>query len=59
MNEILEFERVNYEKYNISRINIENGILVLMEHCKVFKIEKTKYDYQKAVIQLEQPDLCK
>ena len=26
MNEILKFERVNYEKYNTSRINIENGI---------------------------------
>ena len=57
MNEILKFERVNYEKYNTSRINIENGILVLKEHCKILKIEKTKYDYQKAVIQLEQPDL--
>ena len=33
MNEILKFERVNYEKYNTSRINIENGILVLKEHC--------------------------
>ena len=58
MNEILRFERVNYEKYNTSRINIENGILVLKEHYKVLKIDKTKYDYQKAVIQLEQPDLC-
>ena len=58
MNEILKFERVNYEKYNTSRINIENGILVLKEHCKVLKIDKTKYGYQKAVIQLEQPDLC-
>ena len=57
MNEILKFDRVNYEKYNTSRINIENGILVLKEHCKILKIDKTKYDYQKAVIQLEQPDL--
>ena len=32
--------------------------LVLKEHCKVLKIDKTKHDYQKAVIQLEQPDLC-
>ena len=58
MNEILKFDRVYYEKYNTSRINIENGNLVLKEHCKVLKIDKTKYDYQKAVVQLDQPDLC-
>ena len=58
MNEILKFDRVNYEKYNTSRINIENGILVLKEHCNVLKIDKTKYGYQKAVLQLVQPDLC-
>ena len=29
MNEISKFDRVDYEKYNTSRINIENGILVL------------------------------
>ena len=58
MNEILKFDRVNYEKYNTSRINIENAILVLKEHCKVLKIDKTKYGYQKAVLQLDQPDLC-
>ena len=54
----LEFDRVYYEKYNISRINIENGILVLEEHCKTLKIDETKYDYRKAVVQLDQPDLC-
>ena len=32
MNEILKFDRVYYEKYNTSRINIENGNLVLKEH---------------------------
>ena len=58
MNEILKFDREYYEKYNTSRINIENGILILNEHCKVLKIDKTKYDYKKAVVQLEQPDLC-
>ena len=42
MNEILKFERVNYEKYNTSRIDIENGILVLKEHCNVLKIEKNE-----------------
>ena len=58
MNEILKFDREYYEKYNTSRINIENGILILNEHCKVLKIDKTKYDYKKAVVQLKQPDLC-
>ena len=58
MNEILKFDRVYYEKYNTSKINIENGNLVLKEHCKVLKIDKTKYGYQKAVVQLDQPDLC-
>ena len=58
MNETLKFNRVYYKKYNTSRINIENGILILNEHCKVLKIDKTKYDYKKAVVQLEQPDLC-
>ena len=58
MNEILKFDREYYEKYNTSRINIENGVLILNEHCKVLKIDKTKYDYKKAVVQLEQPDLC-
>ena len=58
MNEILKFDRVYYEKYNTSRINIENGILVLKEHCEILKIDKTKYGYQKAVVQLGQPDLC-
>ena len=58
MNEILKFDREYYEKYNTSKINIENGILILNEHCKVLKIDKTKYDYKKAVVQLEQPDLC-
>ena len=32
--------------------------LIDNEHCKVLKIDKTKYGNQKAVIQLEQPDLC-
>ena len=58
MNEILKFDRVYYEKYNTSRINIENGILVVKEHCEVLKIDKTKYGYQKAVVQLDQSDLC-
>ena len=58
MNEILKFDPEYYEKYNTSRIDIENGILIINEHCKVLKIDKTKYSYQKAVLQLDQPDLC-
>ena len=58
MNKILKFDRVYYEKYNTSRINIENGILFLKEHCKALKIDKTKYGYRKAVVQLDQSYLC-
>ena len=58
MNDILKFDRVYYEKYNSSRVNIENGNLVLKEHCKIPKIDETKYGYRKAVVQLDQPDLC-
>ena len=58
MNEILKFDRVYYEKYNTSRINIENGNLVLNEHRKGLKIGETKYGYRKAVVHLDQPDLC-
>ena len=58
MNEILKFDCEYYEKHNTRRINIENGILILNEHCKVLKIDKTKYDYKKAVVQFKQPDLC-
>ena len=62
MNVILKFDRVYYEKYNTSRINIvENGILVpkeVKEHCEILKIDETKYSHRKAVVQLVQPDLC-
>ena len=61
MNVILKFDRVYYEKYNTSRINIENGILVpkeVKEHCEILKIDETKFDYRKGVVQLVQPDLC-
>ena len=58
MNKILKFERVNYEKYNTIRINIENGIFSLKERGKTLQIDNTKYGYKKAVVQLEQPDLC-
>ena len=57
----LKFDRVYYKKYNTCRINIENGILVTEEvrvHCEVLKIDKTKYGYRKAIVQLAKPDLC-
>ena len=54
----LKFNRVYYEKYNNSKINIGNGILVLKERYEILKIDKTKYFYRKAVVQLDQPDLC-
>ena len=59
MDVILKFDRVYYEKHGTCRINIENGILVLKEHCKILKIDKMKYGYQKAVEELGQPDLMK
>ena len=57
MNVELKFYRVNYKKYGTSKINIENGIFDPKEDCKVLKIDKTKYGYQKAVVELDQPDL--
>ena len=47
----LKFNRVYYEKYNNSKINIGNGILVLKEHYEILKIDKTKYVYRKAIVQ--------
>ena len=53
----LEFHSVYYKRYNTSRINIRNGISVLKENYEVLKIDETEYGYQKAVVQLDQPDL--
>ena len=58
MDKILKFDRVYYEKRSTRRINIENGILALNEHCKIPKIDETNYDYHRAVVELDQPDLC-
>ena len=55
MNE-LKFSRLNNDKYNTVSINIENAFLTLRD-CEILKIEKTKWHYRKAVIQLNQPDL--
>ena len=59
MNEILQFTHKYYNKYNTIRINIENGSLKLKEEDFKNIIEKTDYDYRKAVVELEQRDLCK
>ena len=61
MNEKLEFTHKYCNKYNTIRINIENGSLKLKEEDFriINEIEKTDYDYRKAVVELEQPDLCK
>ena len=61
MNEKLEFTHKYYNKDDTIRINIENGSLKLKEEDFriINEIEKTDYDYRKAVVQLEQPDLCK
>ena len=61
MNEKLEFTHKYYNKYNTIRINIENGSLKLKEEDFriINEIEKMDYDYRKAVVELEQPDLCK
>ena len=53
----LEFRLVYYKRYNTSRINIRNGNLILKENYEVLKIDETEYGYQKAVVQLNQPDL--
>ena len=57
MSETLKFNRVYYEKHNTSKIKIKNGILVLNEDCDIVKIDKTDYDYRKAVVELDNQDL--
>ena len=53
MSETLKFNRVYYKKNNTSKIKIKNGTLVLNEDCEIVKIDKTEYDYQKAVVELD------
>ena len=56
MDMILKFDRVNNEKYNTISINIiESGTIFpeeVKKNCKILKIDKTKYGYRKAVVQL-------
>ena len=54
----IKFDSEDYEKYGTKRINIQNGFLKLKKgDFIIIKTEKTKYGYQKAVLQLDQPDL--
>ena len=57
MSETLKFNRIYYKKHNTSKIRIKNGTLVLNEDCEIVKIDKTEYDYQKAVVELDDQDL--
>ena len=57
MSETLKFNRVYYKKHNTSKIKINDGTLVLNEDCDIVKIDKTEYDYQKAVVELDDQDL--
>ena len=57
MSELI-FSRVNNVKYNTASINIEHAFLTFKEDYDVIKIEKTKWNYRKAVIKLNQSDLC-
>ena len=54
----LKFDSEDFEKYGTKRINIQNGFLKLKKQdFIIIKTEKTKYGYQKVVLQLDQPDL--
>ena len=53
----LKFSRVNNEKYNAISITIEGGFLTLKENYEILKIDKTKWNYKEAVVQLNH-DLC-
>ena len=54
----LEFNYVKHEKYNTSSIYIEDAIITLKKcDYNIIKIEKTKWDHQKAEIKLISKDL--
>ena len=57
MSETLKFNRVYYKKHNTSKIKIKNGTLVLNEDCDIVNIDKTEFDYQKAIVELDDQDL--
>ena len=53
----LRFSRNNNKKYDTISITIEKGLLMLKENYLILKIDKTKWNYKKAVIQLDDPNL--
>ena len=53
----LKFTRTNNEKCNTISFVIEGGDLTLKENYEILKIDKTKWNYKKAVVQLDDPDL--
>ena len=54
----LKFNRVDYEKYNTLSLYIEKGILDLEKRdFVIMKVEKTKYNYNKATIKLNKQDI--
>ena len=57
MSETLKFIRIYFEKHNTSKIKIKNGNLDINEDCDTVKIDKTDYDYRKAVVELDNQDL--
>ena len=52
----LKFIRKN-GKYNTISFTIEKGFLTLKEKYEILKIDKTKWNYKKAAVQLNNPDL--
>ena len=57
MSETLKFIHIYFKKHNTSKIKIKNGNLDLNEDCDIVKIDKTDYDYRKAVVELDNQDL--
>ena len=54
----LKFTREDNEKYNTINIKIENAIIQIKEgDYKITNTEKSKYDYKRATIKIENDDL--
>ena len=53
----IKFERKDNAKYNTISISIEFASLTLKEGYMIHKIEKTKWNYRKTIIQLNNPKL--
>ena len=53
----IKFERKDNAKYNTISISIELASLTLKEGYMIHKIEKTKWNYRKTIIQLDSRNL--